>query len=76
MVMGKNRRSVKVGGETDPNPLADEIKNQNKHLTFFCFTVTVVCDEICVFLSSIFLTSFLRSRCCFDLFHCDFLLIL
>jgi hypothetical protein len=54
MVMGKNGPSVEVGGETDPTPLADEVKNQNKQLNFFCFTFTVVCDEICDFLSSIF----------------------
>jgi hypothetical protein len=41
MVMGKNGRSVEVGGETDPTSLADEVKNQNKQLTFFCFTFTV-----------------------------------
>jgi hypothetical protein len=35
MVMGKNGRSVEVGGETDPTPLAVEVKNQNKQLTFF-----------------------------------------
>jgi hypothetical protein len=55
MLMGKNGPSVEVGRETDPTPLADEVKNQNKQLKFFCFTFTVVCNEICDFLSSIFL---------------------
>jgi hypothetical protein len=37
MVMGKNGPSVEVDGETDPTPLADEVKNQNKQLTFYFY---------------------------------------
>jgi hypothetical protein len=37
MLMGKNGPSVEVGRETDPTPLADEVKNQNKQLKFFLF---------------------------------------
>jgi hypothetical protein len=38
MVMGKN---AEVAGETDPTSLADEVKNQNKQLIFFCMLTQV-----------------------------------
>jgi hypothetical protein len=73
MVMGKNGRSVEVAGETDPTSLADEVKNQNKQLTFFCFTFTVVCDEICVCLSSIFLNILFKKFILYELLTVIFL---
>jgi hypothetical protein len=73
MVMGKNGPSVEVGGETDPTHLADEVKNQNKQLTFFCLTFTVVCVEICVFLSSIFLNILFKKCILYELLAVIFL---
>jgi hypothetical protein len=35
--MGKNGRSVEVGGGTHPTPLSDEVKTQNKLTTFNIF---------------------------------------